>query len=142
MSRDGETEMNDEKCPQCGGPLPALVDIVINEEYGDEEPERGFCSEECMSDYYAEEAAHGEADAYEELLELVNWNLSFFIEPTPEQWAMLLPEDADEVRAYIAEQERSNPALWHQAMTDPGSDVSAQGQFVGSVRHLGGRSQS
>ena len=107
--------MNDEKCPKCSKPLPAVENIVINQEDGDEEPERGFCSEECMSDYYAEAAAHDEADAYEELLELVNWNLSFFIEPIPEQWAMLLPEDADEVRACIAEQKRTNPALWHEA---------------------------
>jgi hypothetical protein len=28
---------------------------------------------------------------------------------------MLLLEDADEVRACIAEQKRTNPALWHEA---------------------------
>jgi hypothetical protein len=109
--------MNDEKCPQCGGPLPTVGEIVINEEHGneehgDEESELGFCSEECMCNHYAEEAVH---DVYDELLELVNWNLSFFIEPTPEQWAKLLPEDADEVRAYIEEQKHENPALWHDA---------------------------
>jgi hypothetical protein len=111
MSRDGDTEMNDEKCPQCGSP-PAVGEIVINEEYGDEGPELGFCSEECMCNYYAEEAVH---DAYDELLELVTWNLSFFVEPTPEQWTKLLPEDADEVRAYIREQKHENPGLWHNA---------------------------
>lgn len=107
--------MIEEKCPQCGGPLPAVGDIVINEENGDEEPDLGFCSEECMSDYYAEEAAHDEADAYEELLDLVGWNLSFFIEPDPEQWAALLPEDVASTRAYIEEQKHENPALWHEA---------------------------
>lgn len=113
MSRDGDTEMNNEKCPQCGGSLPAAVDdIVTNEAYGDEESDLGFCSEDCMCDYYVEEATE---DAYDELLELVNWNLSFFIEPTPEQWVKLLPEDAGEIRAYIEEQKHENPALWHDA---------------------------
>ena len=46
-------------------------------------------------------------DAYDELLETVNWNLSFKVEPTPAQWAALLPDDASEIRAFIEDEKRN-----------------------------------
>ena len=43
---------NEGTCPRCGGPLPDVGGIVINEYLDDDEPELGFCSEACACAFY------------------------------------------------------------------------------------------